>query len=332
MDGSGALRGAPGPLMRTTPGLLLLLALASCKAPETGALPEEPSPEEPRAVEAPIPLENRVVLARVALGQGDYQKVLSLLADGDPLAPQSARTEQALLRTEAHRHLLQSEVVDAWIECAQRTTLGDALELRLVLANVGTEALVIKDRPGNGASPSTLRIEASCREWPADGAFVEHRLTRSLELGSDVLLDRAGRFAARCALDTLEIAADSPTLRTYDIKAVLHTAGLQAGTARHLAAIQFRPVRVLVLPKNWEPLAAAPLLSLREAVKRRAILHLPVIAALMPAADVDASRRILVSVRDGADEVLADAAGVALGLLGWAAASGSGLLPREGGR
>ncbi len=315
--------------MRTTPGLILLLAMTACKAPESGGVQDVSKPEDPRVVEAPIPLENRVVLARTALAQGDYRKVLALLADGDSLAAESARAEQALLRTEAHRHLLQSEIVDAWIECAPRTTLGEALELRLVLANVGAEPVLIKDRPQNGASASTLRIEASCREWPADGSFVEHRLTRSLELGADVRLDKAGRFAARCAFDTLEIAAESPTLRTYDIKAVLHTAGLEAGAARHLAAIQFRPTHVLVLPKNWQPLATAPLSSLLEAVKRRATLHLPVIAALMPAADMVEARRILEAVRTGEDAILAHSAGVALLVLAQNTASVPGV--REGG-
>ena len=305
---------APVPLMRATLGLVVLVLCAGCAAADSAAAAAAPSDQPTVEVEV-IPLENRLILARAALAAGDYREVLDLLADADSAASAEMRAEQALLKTEARRHLVQSEIVDAWLDGPALVTLGDPVELRMVLANVGSEPVAIASHPQGGSSASTLRIDATCREWPSDGTVAEHRLVRSLELGADVLLKHAEQFTARCTLDTLEIAPESPTVRTYVIKAVLHTAGLKSGASQHVAAIQFRTLHVTVLPRNWEPLAADPLRSLMRAVERRALVHIPVIAVLLPETAREEARRLLETSAISPDEGLARAARVALGIL-----------------
>ncbi len=266
--------------------VLGLMCWTACVAPETDPSTEQAVPAPlpvDVATEAPLPLETLLFNARQWIADGDYARALDLLAG--PVAADAAADqvrERALLRTEARRHLLQSRVVDVWVQVKDvPITLGEQAPVELCMANISSQQLRIGGVGASGAS--AFRVEAMCEEFPADGTQVQHKLTTTLSLGPELVLEPGCRQAFPFTIDSSEVSPESPTARIYTIAATLHTGSLQSEGSQQLAALIFRPARLLVLPRNWEPLQVKPLEQLESALVRGAALHLPVVAALLPA-------------------------------------------------
>jgi len=230
----------------------------------------------------------------------DYDMALSVLrelAEGHP--PPALLDDFQRLRLEVKRHLLQSVWVDAFVVLDDaRVTLGDPITGELVLANVGTEPLIIpalvpldtargtapdrRVRSATGLSRTSILQELSLTEFHAGGLITTERETRSFLLAEDIVLKPGERKTWPLHLDTMLYHPDSVALKEFVFGATLYPASIQIGSDTYAGTLVFKPAVCHVFPRNWRHLLRDPLRRLGEAVEKNSPVHIPLAAALVP--------------------------------------------------
>ena len=294
-------------------GLPLVVAVVGCESPSGAAesrplsgaqvlRPAPPVPESEDPGESVTDAEIEALAAAMTgdLARGDYQAALdasdALYARG-PTSSQRNRLET--MRAEARRRLLQTLFVDGLIRVDKdELAIGEPISGEVLLVNLSGRKLSIYDLPRDGSrrgegARSSLHFDVRYTEFAADGTLVDDRLTWTVAVGRDVILEPGGRAAFPLDLDTMAQNPGASALRTYEISAVLYPAEIRVDDENLPGVVRFKPRIVRVFPRNYEHLKKDPVGRLAEAVRKRSAVHLPLAAALVPPADRERALEVL---------------------------------------
>lgn len=273
----------------------------------TGATPEDPSRRSRRAVEDDVAavVRERLAAAREALDGGADEEALALLDGALALDPPEELAERArALKAEARARRLEDEVLRVDVRGVREyVPFGEAVDVIVRLRNVGTADVVISPPSGSGKealSGSTLALRVRRRDrdvYAAELVRTWNRLVPLVEGGDPaVRVPPEGSLEVRVRIPAEDAGAPLSGLRVLEVEGDLRAGRIEAGLSEPLGRVRIRPGRVVVLPSNYEPLAADPVGSLRKAAAGSAPVHLLVAAEFVAPDDRPSAVAVLAEV------------------------------------
>jgi hypothetical protein len=168
---------------------------------------------------------------------------------------------------------------------------GHDVDLVVRLRNVGTQDVVIRPPTGSGpdaVSGSTLVLSITRRDRDVYAAEMSRRWSQSVPLlaegGDELRIAPESAYEVPVRIPAEEAGQPLSGLRVLEVGGDLRAGRIEAGLEEPFGRIPIRPGRVVVVPGNYEPLAADPLGSIRKAALAVAPIHLLVATEFLPPA------------------------------------------------
>jgi hypothetical protein len=174
------------------------------------------------------------------------------------------------------------------------------VEVVVRLRNVGASDVVIHPPTGSGpdaVSGTTLVLSVRRTDMDIYAAELERSWTQPVALlradAEPLRLPPESSYEVRVRIPAEEAGAPISGLRVLLVGGEVRATRIEAGDAEPLGRLAIRPGRIVVLPRNYEPLAADPLGSLRKAVAADAPIHLLVAAEFVREPEREAAVGVL---------------------------------------
>lgn len=227
----------------------------------------------------------------------------------DPKPPWDARFKA--LRAEIKARHLETEILRVDVRPVRDYVPFDAaVDLVVRLRNVGkAEVVILPPTSGPDAvSGSSLVLTVKRTDHDIYEAELSRTWTKVVPLlpegAQELRIPSEGVHEVRVRVPPEDVGGAVSGLRVLELSGDLRAGRIEAGISEPLGRVPIRPGRVVVLPANFEPLAADPVGSLRKAVDVTAPVHLLVAAEfLAPEARPDALRILALALSTGAPEL-----------------------------
>jgi hypothetical protein len=274
-------------------------------------------------------------LAQASAEAGDDESALQVVAAAlalEPPGPWESKFK-GLKQTIKARHM-QLDVVRADASGAKDYVVFDEdVDFVVRIRNLGAHDLIVRPPAGPGPSEvsgSVLALSIERRDRDIYSAALVRSWTQSVPLvppGETELVvppESVREVTVRVPAD--DVGGAIAGLRVLQVSGDLRLTGASMGIAEPVMRIPIRAGRVVVLPRNYEPIAADPLGSLRKALSVTAPVHVLIATEMLLPSDRPAAVGLLADALAAGDPALAPAIGAALALLrdkaGDAAAAG----------
>lgn len=221
--------------------------------------------------------------AREALDAGAEEAAVEIADAALSLRPGDEWGERfRALKAEARARRIEGEVLRADVR-GVREYLGFAEDLDLVvrIRNVGTGDVVITPPTGRGKdalSGTTLMLRARRRDLDVYAAEVTRTWNKVVPLveadAGPVRIPPEGHLEVRVRVPADDVGGAIAGMRVLEVEGDLRAGRIEAGLSEPLGRVRVRAGRVVVLPSNYEPLAADPLGSMRKAASTVSPVHL----------------------------------------------------------
>jgi hypothetical protein len=231
--------------------------------------------------------EEKLATARseAAAGSDDlaYEMIASTLRL-EPPEPWAGRFKS--LRVELKARQLDTDVlrVDARGE-RDYVPFGEDVVVVLRLRNVGTREVVVWPPGGAGqdeTSGAAFSLSISRRDVDVYAAEMRRSWTQLVPIVTagtgELRIPPEGVHEVRARVPASDAGDTLAGVRVLELGGTLRAGRIDAGLGEPLGRVPVRPGRILVLPRNYEPLAADPVGSIRKAVAASAPVHVLVAA------------------------------------------------------
>jgi hypothetical protein len=266
-------------------------------------------------------------VAHAAAQSGDDETALALIAAALSLDPpvEWADRLRGLRQTVKARHL-ELDVVRADARGVRDYVVFDQdVDFVVRVRNLGRRDLVVQApavaAPGEASevSGSVLALSIERRDRDIYAAELVRSWTQVVPLvvagQPDLVVPPEGSHEVQVRVPAAEAGPALSGLRVLTVSGDLRLTGASVGVAEPVSRIPIRAGRVVALPRNYEPVAAEPLHSLRRALGAAAPVHVLVAAEFLPSSDRPAAAQALADALAAGDEALAPSIGSALALL-----------------
>ena len=225
----------------------------------------------------------KVEAARAAADGGADGAALEIVDGALALSPPTDALERLkAIKAELRTRRLEGEVLRVDVRGVREyVTFAEPLDLVVRIRNVGTGDVVISPPTGSGKaalSGSTLMLTVRRRDVDVYAAELErtwNKIVPLVESGADdVRIPPEGALEVRVRVPADDVGAPISGLRVLEVGGDLRAGKIEAGLSKPLGRVRIRTGRVVVVPGNFEPLAADPLGSMRKAVTSVAPVHL----------------------------------------------------------
>ncbi|MFO0934379.1 MAG: hypothetical protein U1E39_16955 [Planctomycetota bacterium] len=232
----------------------------------------------------------KVLAARQALDGGADAAAGEIVDGALALNPPTAWLERLkAIKAEVRTRRLEDEVLRVDVRGVREyVTFAEALDLVVRIRNVGTADVVIAPPTGSGKdalSGSTLMLTVRRRDVDVYAAELErtwNRVVPLVESGCEsVRIPPEGSLEVRVRIPAEDVGEPISGLRVLEVGGDLRAGRIEAGLPEPLGRVRIRTGRVVVVPGNFEPLAADPLGSMRKAATSVAPVHLLVAAEFL---------------------------------------------------
>jgi hypothetical protein len=305
----------PGGDAATDPSLAALGAAGDPLAAQPFELPGKPPAETDerarrRVREGQAFYEEKIETARAYAAEGDDETALRVVAAALALEPKSPYEERLrALRAEIRAKHVQAEVLRADARGVKDYVPFETdVDVVVRLRNVGPTDVVIRPPDPGATSPTTgsaFFLTVTRRDRDIYAATLVRTWTQVLPLvpagAPEIVIPPAGVHETRMRVPAADAGGTISGLRHLDVSGELRADRVECGVAQPFGSIPIRRGRVVVLPGNFEPLAADPVGSIRKAASLDLPVHLLVaaefvgpnerVAALGALADVLATGR-----------------------------------------
>ena len=336
-SGSGALDPASpeAVLARAAAGEEPLDPLADPAAdPTCRSVPRGPEEDDPnvrrrtRREEDDLFFEAKFEAARDEASVGSDAAAIELLTAAlklDPKPPWDARFKA--LRAEIKARHLETEILRVDVRPVRDYVPFDAaVDLIVRLRNVGkAEVVILPPTSGPDAiSGSSLVLTVKRTDHDIYEAELSRTWTKVVPLlaegAEELRIPSETVHEVRVRVPPEDVGGAVSGLRVLELSGDLRAGRIEAGISEPLGRVPIRPGRVVVLPGNFEPLAADPLGSLRKAAEVTAPVHLLVASEFVPPESRPEALRILAAALATGPAELHPAAWSAIHLIRRAAA------------
>lgn len=181
---------------------------------------------------------------------------------------------------------------------------GEGVDIEVRILNVSRERIVMaspSDRD-RGVSPSALTLDLVRRDWDIFGSFLSRSWGRTIFLHDDkqdIVIEPGATHRLRARIQPQDLGGTIRGFRVLEIGGVLRPTRVRIGERERAFRVPLRGARVVLLPRNYEPLATRPLESFETALETRAADHLMVAAWFLAPGQVETAytslRRQLIS-------------------------------------
>lgn len=280
-------------LLPRAAALLSLLLLVACQSSSDEGSPESArGPDGALAASEVAALEARAAVERMIRGE-DYEAAIAV-ADRALEATRAGPHAAALrrMRQVAWDEHVRRDLLNTGIQFRlARVAVGEAIEGEYFVENRSGETVVIAAEAEGTESGGARRVTSRTR-FRVELRFVEHHIGGTLAteswsevrgLDEDIRLEPGERHSFPIRVDSDSISPASINYRTYAVSVRMHPARLSIGRARSTVPLSFGEAVVEVFPRNWEHLAADPMGRLAQCIEKESVVHLPLVAALVPA-------------------------------------------------
>jgi hypothetical protein len=269
-----------------------------------GAKPEDSGKRTRRRVDEETDefFADKVEAARDAIDHGSDEVAAQMIDAALELRPREPWGERLrTMRIEIRARRLEADVIRVDVRGVREYVVFESdVDLLVRLRNVGSADLVILPPSGAGKdalSGSTLVISLKRRDRDVYAAELVRSWTRSVPLveegGCEVRIPPDGTYEVRVRVPADDAGPPLAGLRVLEVGGDLLAGRIEAGLSEPLGRIRIRPGRVVVLPKNYEPLAADPIGSMKKAATAVAPVHLLVATEFVAPADRPAAVAVL---------------------------------------
>ncbi len=236
-------------------------------------------------------------------GRSEIERALKIIQDTLQLgAPRDWHGRFIRLEGELKRESVQRTILDAFVLLSrERFSLGEMIEGEIVIQNISGQTVVIPatrstsivGQTSSAEAKSVLHATVAFTEYRPFDMVIRNSQDRMIIIDNDINLKPGGVFRVPISIDSRALDPSSPTYRTYELGGTLHPTIVKVGEATFTSRIALRPVTAHVFPRNYEHLAEAPLERLKDALRRSALTHLPIVAALLRKDDANEARSLL---------------------------------------
>ena len=264
--------------------------------PRQGAAPEDPSKRSRRGVdeEDEAFFREKLQQAQAAVEAGDDETALQIVHGALELSPPERWDSmlRALRQTIKARHV-ELDLVRADARGRRDYVVFDEdVDFVVRLRNLGSRDLVISAPAGPGpaeVSGSVLALSVQRKDRDVYAASLGRSWTQVVPLvvagQPDLVVPPEGFHDVAVRVPASEAGGAVAGLRILEVGGDLRLTGASVGIAEPIGRVPIRPGRVVVLPRNYEPIAAEPLRSLRRALGVQAPVHVLVAIELLDPAD-----------------------------------------------
>jgi hypothetical protein len=234
----------------------------------------------------------KLAVARGEASAGNDRAALELLVAALALSPPPAwESRLRSLRLEIKARHVDTDVLRVDARGDRDFVAFDTdVEIVLRLRNVGTDDVVIRAPEGEGTaatSGAALVLSVERRDVDVYAAQMRRSWTQVVPIVTDetgaLRIPPESSHEIRARIPAGDAGGPIAGLHVLTVGGVLRAGRIETSLGEPIGTVPVRPARVLVLPDNYEPLAADPVGSLRKAVEAAAPVHLLVAAHFVPA-------------------------------------------------
>ena len=234
--------------------------------------------------------EEKLQLARDYAAAGHDAQALQVLdvclsqQPREPVYGQMRALKTSLLLRRVEASLLRVEALGV----KDYVTFDQDVDFTIQMRNVSNEPVTLR-APGSGTrgiSPSALSVDVTRTDRDIYASQMQRSWTQNVFLhrrGAEALTIQPGamhEFPLR--IPAAEVGGAIAGLRIIEIGGTLRPTRLRKGREGRTVRLRVRPGRVVVLPRNYEPVVLDPLASMRTAVQTGAAQHLLIASEFIP--------------------------------------------------
>ena len=240
--------------------------------------------------------------ANEAHAAGEDEAALAIIGaalDMNPKAPWDQRFHA--LKSDVRAHHLDTNVLRIDVRPQKDYVgFGEDVDLLVRIHNVGKADVVIRPPTSVGfeaVSGSTLVLTMKRTDRDIYAAELSHSWTQNVPLlasgGQELRIPMDGVHEIRVRVPADEVGDAIAGMKVLDLSGELRAGRILVGIEEPFGRVPIRPGRVVVLPANYEPLAADPLGSISKSVDALAPVHLLVATEFLSADDRPAAVGII---------------------------------------